>query len=595
MADAPHNLVADVMLGGVVLLGAALIAVLLFRRLGLGAVLGYLVAGIAIGPDGLGLIGAPETIMAYSEIGIILLLFLVGLELSPRRLWLLRRDIFLFGPLQVILCGLGMFAVVHFAMPSFSWEAALVLGLPLALSSTAQVLPLLQSRGRMKTDYGEKSFSILLFQDISIVPMLTIVAALSRAPALEGAIEGWTLALYAVLAIVALVLAGRYLLSPLLRLVGKISERELFIVTGLFTVCVSAAVMQAIGVSPALGAFVAGVMLADSPYRHELEADIDPFRSILLGLFFLAVGMLLDVDVILAQPLFVASLALALVAVKITVIFALGRFFGLKSKQSIIMAMLLSQGGEFAFVLFTAAQQALLIEPEAGSLFGAVVTLSMATTPFLMIIAGKLAARTGKEDVQLDDPALASQANVIIVGHGRFGQQVSQIMQAAGRSVTLIDINPQTIDLSNDFGFKVFYGDGTRVDLLKRAGGEDAQAIFFCIDDRYVTAESLIPVRETFPRTKLFVRAFDREQALKLMEDDGISIMREVFESSIRMSADALKYFGTDREVILDIIAEFRRRDRSRLKAQFNSGDMHAGTRHSFGGDDSDDFLITQD
>ncbi len=595
MADAPHNLVADVMLGGVVLLGAALIAVLLFRRLGLGAVLGYLVAGIAIGPDGLGLIGAPETIMAYSEIGIILLLFLVGLELSPSRLWLLRRDIFLFGPLQVILCGLGMFAVVHFAMPSFSWEAALVLGLPLALSSTAQVLPLLQSRGRMKTDYGEKSFSILLFQDISIVPMLTIVAALSRAPALEDAIEGWTLALYAVLAIVALVLAGRYLLSPLLRLVGKISERELFIVTGLFTVCVSAAVMQAIGVSPALGAFVAGVMLADSPYRHELEADIDPFRSILLGLFFLAVGMLLDVDVILAQPLFVASLALALVAVKITVIFALGRFFGLKSKQSIIMAMLLSQGGEFAFVLFTAAQQALLIEPEAGSLFGAVVTLSMATTPFLMIIAGKLAARTGKEDVQLDDPALASQANVIIVGHGRFGQQVSQIMQAAGRSVTLIDINPQTIDLSNDFGFKVFYGDGTRVDLLKRAGGEDAQAIFFCIDDRYVTAESLIPVRETFPRTKLFVRAFDREQALKLMEDDGISIMREVFESSIRMSADALKYFGTDREVILDIIAEFRRRDRSRLKAQFNSGDMHAGTRHSFGGDDSDDFLITQD
>ncbi|MCX7268301.1 MAG: monovalent cation:proton antiporter-2 (CPA2) family protein [Sphingomonadales bacterium] len=595
MADAPHNLVADVMLGGVVLLGAALIAVLLFRRLGLGAVLGYLVAGIAIGPDGLGLIGAPETIMAYSEIGIILLLFLVGLELSPSRLWLLRRDIFLFGPLQVILCGLGMFAVVHFAMPSFSWEAALVLGLPLALSSTAQVLPLLQSRGRMKTDYGEKSFSILLFQDISIVPMLTIVAALSRAPALEGAIEGWTLALYAVLAIVALVLAGRYLLSPLLRLVGKISERELFIVTGLFTVCVSAAVMQAIGVSPALGAFVAGVMLADSPYRHELEADIDPFRSILLGLFFLAVGMLLDVDVILAQPLFVASLALALVAVKITVIFALGRFFGLKSKQSIIMAMLLSQGGEFAFVLFTAAQQALLIEPEAGSLFGAVVTLSMATTPFLMIIAGKLAARTGKEDVQLDDPALASQANVIIVGHGRFGQQVSQIMQAAGRSVTLIDINPQTIDLSSDFGFKVFYGDGTRVDLLKRAGGEDAQAIFFCIDDRYVTAESLIPVRETFPRTKLFVRAFDREQALKLMEDDGISIMREVFESSIRMSADALKYFGTDREVILDIIAEFRRRDRSRLKAQFNSGDMHAGTRHSFGGDDSDDFLITQD
>ena len=595
MEETSHHLVADVMLGGVVLLGAALLAVLIFRRLGLGAVLGYLVAGIAIGPDGLALIDAPETILAYSEIGIILLLFLVGLELSPSRLWLLRRDILLFGPLQVILCGLGMFAVIHFAMPSFSWQAALVLGLPLALSSTAQVLPLLQSRGRMKTDYGEKSFSILLFQDISIVPLLTIVAALSRAPAEEGAIEGWWLALYAVLAIAGLVLAGRYLLSPLLRLVGKISERELFIVTGLFTVCVSAAVMQTIGVSPALGAFVAGVMLAESPYRHELEADIDPFRSILLGLFFLAVGMLLDVDVILSQPFFVAGLALALVAIKIAVIFALGRFFGLQNKPSIIMAMLLSQGGEFAFVLFAAAQQALLIEPEAASLFGAVVTLSMATTPFLMIFAGKLAARKGKDDVQLDDPELASQANVIIVGHGRFGQQVSQIMRAAGRSVTLIDINPQTIDRSGDFGFKVFYGDGTRVDLLQRAGGEDAQAIFFCIDDRYMTADSLMPVRETFPRTKLFVRAYGREQALLLMEDDGISIMREVFESSIRMSADALKYFGTDREKIQDIIAEFRRRDRSRLKAQFTSGDMHAGRRHSFGGDESDDFLIADD
>ena len=595
MESAPHNLVADVMLGGVVLLGAALVAVLIFRRLGLGAVLGYLVAGIVIGPDGLALIGAPETILAYSEIGIILLLFLVGLELSPSRLWLLRRDILLFGPLQVILCGLGMFAVVQFAMPSFSWEAALVLGLPLALSSTAQVLPLLQSRGRMKTDYGEKSFSILLFQDISIVPLLTIVAALSRAPAEEGAIEGWYLALYAVVAIVGLVLAGRYLLSPLLRLVGKISERELFIVTGLFTVCVSAAVMQAIGVSPALGAFVAGVMLAESPYRHELEADIDPFRSILLGLFFLAVGMLLDVDVIIAQPLFVASLALALVAVKIAVIFALGRVFGLKSKQSIIMAMLLSQGGEFAFVLFTAAQQALLIEPEAASLFGAVVTLSMASTPFLMIIAGKLAARKSKGEVQLDDPEMAAQSNFIIVGHGRFGQQVSQIMRAAGRSVTLIDVNPQTIDRSGDFGFKVFYGDGTRVDLLQRAGGEDAQAIFFCIDDRYMTAESLMPVRQTFPRTKLFVRAYDRQQALKLMEDDGINIIREVFESSIRMSADALKFFGTDRAAIHEIIDEFRRRDRDRMKAQFASGDMHAGKRHSFGGDDSDDFLIAQD
>ena len=592
MEESAHSVISDVLFSGVILLGAALFSVLLFRKLGLGAVLGYLVAGILIGPDVLGLMGDAETMLGYSEIGIILLLFLVGLELSPRRLWLMRRDIFLFGPLQVALCGLAMFGVILAAMPDFTWEAALVLGLPLALSSTAQVLPLLQSDGRLKTDYGEKSFSILLFQDLSIVPLLTIVAALSRAPAAEGAVSGWLLIVYALLAIVSLVLAGRYLLSPLLRLVGKISERELFIVTGLFTVCASAAVMQMIGVSPALGAFVAGVMLAESPYRHELEADIDPFRSILLGLFFMAVGMMLDLDVIAAQPWLVVGLALALIAVKTGVIFLLGRFFGLTSSASIIMALLLSQGGEFGFVLFAAAQQALLIEPAAASLFGAVVTLSMASTPFLIILAGKLAARKTVADALLDDPEYAEQASVIIVGHGRFGQNVSQIMQAAGRSVTLIDIDPNTIELSGEFGRKVFYGDGTRIDLLHRAGAEEACAIFFCIDDRALDAETLIPVRETFPNIKIFARAYDRQQALALMRDPEIAMIREVFESSVRMAVDALKFFGTGNDNIKKIVGEFRLRDKTRLNKQFETGDMHAGFRHSFGGDESDDFLI---
>lgn len=594
MEEASHNLVADVMLGGVVLLGAALVAVLIFRRLGLGAVLGYLVAGIAIGPDGLGLIAEPETVLAYSEIGIILLLFLVGLELSPSRLWIMRRDIFLFGPLQVALCGLAMFGVILVLMPQFSWEAALVLGLPLALSSTAQVLPLLQSRGRLKTDYGEKSFSILLFQDISIVPLLTIVAALSRAPAEEGAVSGWLLVVYAVLAIVALVLAGRYLLSPLLRLVGKISERELFIVTGLFTVCASAAVMQMIGVSAALGAFIAGVMLAESPYRHELEADIDPFRSILLGLFFLAVGMLLDVDVIFAQPLLVVGLAAALIVIKVGVIFLLGRFFGLTGSASIIMALLLSQGGEFGFVLFAAAQNALLIEPEAASLFGAVVTLSMASTPFLMILAGRLATTKSAREAQLDDPGIAPQASVIIVGHGRFGQNVGQIMQAAGRSVTLIDVNPETIDVAQEFGRKVFYGDGTRIDLLERAGADQACAIFFCIDDRELTADTLTPVRQRFPKTRIFARAYDRRQVMELMPDAEIGIVREVFESSVRMAMDGLRAMGADKPLIEGAVREFRTRDTARLRAQFETGDMHAGQQHSFGGDYSDDFLFDQ-
>jgi glutathione-regulated potassium-efflux system protein KefB len=593
MEEGGHHLLTEVLFGGSVLLGAALIAVLIFRRLGLGAVLGYLVAGIIIGPDGLGLIGEAETILSFAEIGIILLLFLVGLELSPSRLWLMRRDILLFGPLQVALCGLAMFAVIFAIMP-FSWEAALVLGLPLGLSSTAQVLPLLQSRGRLKTDYGEKSFSILLFQDLSIVPLLTIIAALSRAPQPEGAPSGALLALYALLAVVGLILAGRYFLSPLLKLVGKVSERELFIVTGLFAVCASAALMQSIGVSAALGAFVAGVMLAESPYRHELEADIDPFRSILLGLFFLAVGMMLDLDVIAAQPWLIVGLAATLVLVKTAIIFGLGRIFGLDNSASIIMALLLSQGGEFGFVLFAASQSALLIEPEAASLFGAVVTLSMATTPFLMILAGKLAARKQAKEVQLDDPELAAQANVIVVGHGRFGQQVAQIMQAAGRSVTLIDINPETIDLSGEFGRKVFYGDGTRIDLLQRAGADKACGLFFCINDREFDAEALIPIRQTFPKTRIFTRAYDRRQLIELMQDKDVVIVRETFESSIKLAVEGLKSFGLTKPQIEKIVTEFRTRDRNRLMEQFESGDMHAGQRHSFGGDDSDDFMLDQ-
>jgi glutathione-regulated potassium-efflux system protein KefB len=589
MDNNDHILIFDILSNGAILLGAALVAVLLFRKLGLGAVLGYLIAGIAIGPHGFALIGDAETILGFAEIGIILLLFLVGLELSPRRLWQMRQDIFLLGPLQVIGCGIALFSIILLVLP-FSWQAALVLGLPLALSSTAQVLPLLQSRGRIKTNFGQKSFSILLFQDISIVPLLTIVAALSRVPAKEGAATGWLLALYAVLAVLGLVLAGRYLLTPLLRLIGKISERELFIVAGLFAVCASAALMQAIGVSAALGAFVAGVMLAESPYRHELEADIDPFRSILLGLFFLAVGMMLDLDVIAAQPILVIGLALALISVKIAVIFGLGRLFGMKNAPAFVMGLLLSQGGEFGFVLFTAARQAMLIEPEASSLFGAVVTLSMASTPFLMMIANRLAKNVKGDGAELVDPEHAQQASVIIVGHGRFGQSVAQVMQGAGRSVTLIDIKPAQIDLSGEYGRKVFYGDGTRIDLLRRAGADRARAIFFCIDDRGLSSDNLVPVRETFPDAQIFVRAFDREQALNLMDDEGLTIIREVFESAVALSAEALVKLGEKKSNVAKVIGEFRRRDAERLAMQHQSGNVRAGIDISFGRENSDAF-----
>jgi glutathione-regulated potassium-efflux system protein KefB len=348
--------------------------------------------------------------------------------------------------------------------------------------------------------------------------------------------------------------------------------------------------MQAIGVSAALGAFVAGVMLAESPYRHELEADIDPFRSILLGLFFLAVGMMLDLDVIAAQPILVIGLALALISVKIAVIFGLGRLFGMKNAPAFVMGLLLSQGGEFGFVLFTAARQAMLIEPEASSLFGAVVTLSMASTPFLMMIANRLAKNVKGDGAELVDPEHAQQASVIIVGHGRFGQSVAQVMQGAGRSVTLIDIKPAQIDLSGEYGRKVFYGDGTRIDLLRRAGADRARAIFFCIDDRGLSSDNLVPVRETFPDAQIFVRAFDREQALNLMDDEGLTIIREVFESAVALSAEALVKLGEKKSNVAKVIGEFRRRDAERLAMQHQSGNVRAGIDISFGRENSDAF-----
>jgi glutathione-regulated potassium-efflux system protein KefB len=565
---------------GVVLLGAALVFVLLFRRLGLGAVLGYLVAGALIGPQGLGLAGDAESKLGIAELGIVLLLFLVGLELHPKRLWRLRRDIFGLGLLQVVLCGAAVSAMI-FLVTGLSWQAALAIGLPLGLSSTAQVLPMLSSAGRLNTHFGERTFSVLLFQDLSIVPLITIIAALSRTPAAAGAPPGWLLGIYTVGAVVGLVLAGRYILNPMFRLIGGLGERELFVAAGLFTVLASAAVMQSLHLSTALGAFVAGVMLADSPYRHELEADVEPFRTILLGLFFLAVGMMLDLHAIAARPLLVIGLAAGLVAIKAGVMLLLGRAFGMEWRPAIAFGLLLSQGGEFGFVLFGQAQAAQLIRPEAASLFGAVVTLSMATTPFLMALSGRFnRPPVGKRD-DLDRPGSAAPASVIVVGYGRFGQTVSQMLMAKSVSVTLIDNNPAQIDRSNLYGWKVYYGDGTRLDLLRQAGADTAQAIIFCIDEK-IGADTLKPVMEQFRHAAVLVRAFDRLHLMKLDKLALAGSVREVFESAVCLGRQALITLGIDEAEADRVEAEYRRRDTARLGMQSEAGDLNAGREIAF-------------
>ncbi|MGP1284098.1 MAG: monovalent cation:proton antiporter-2 (CPA2) family protein [Parasphingopyxis sp.] len=584
-----HGITGELLLDGFILLGAALAFVLLFRRLGLGAVLGYLIAGIVVGPFGLGLIESGESILAVAEIGIVLLLFLVGLELAPARLWRLRRDIFGLGLSQVILCGLAVTGLVLLST-NFTVAAALAIGLPLGLSSTAQVLPLLQSEGRLNTPLGERAFSILLFQDLSIVPLLTVVAVLSRAPADPGAPPGWLLAIYAVVAIVGLVLAGRYLLNPLLAIVGRFAERELFIVTGLFTVFAAAALMDSLGLSMALGAFVAGVMLADSPYRHELEADVDPFRSILLGLFFLAVGMMLDVDVVLDRPFFVVGMAAALVVTKVAIIFALARAFGVKARAAFVLGLLLSQGGEFAFVLFTEAERALLVTGAASSLYGAVVTLSMATTPFLMALAKRFGGVKASTRDDLAGPGEAPAAGAIVVGHGRYGQTVSQMLMGANIPVTLIDSKPDQIDLSGEFGRKVYYGDGLRVDLLREAGADEARAILFCNDGTALDETRLEAIRMAFPGTRILARVFDRRHLLALGDNQIDGTFREVLESAISMARKAMELVDLDDSLIDRVEEEFRKRDCDRLAMQKEEGDLHAGAEMSFGGPESLDF-----
>ena len=570
----------SMLMSAVPLLGFALAFVLLFRRLGLGATLGYIVAGAVVGPHILGLVADPERILAFAELGIVLLLFLVGLELNPTRLWRMRKDIFGFGLLQVFLCGAALAGLVWVATRS-SGAAAIALGLPLALSSTAQVLPMLQSAGRMRTPFGERAFSILLFQDLSIVPLITIIAAMSRNPADMGGPPGWMLAIYTVAAIAGLVLAGRYLLRPLFGLIGNLGEREMFIVAALFTVIASAAVMEMLGLSTALGAFIAGVMLADTPYRHELEADVDPFRSILLGLFFVAVGMMVDLNVIAERPLFVIGLAVALIALKATIIMGLASLFGMPWRRALALGLLLSQGGEFGFVLFGQAHTAMLISPEAASLFTAIVTLSMATTPFLMMATRRIRVERAAEGGEREGP-VADGARALVVGYGRFGQTVGQMLLAQGIRVTLIDKDIEMIDVAKGFGAKVYYGDGTRLDLLRQAGASEADLILFCTDGDQLDAELVDAVHAAFPKASIFARAYDRRAVVKLRDTPLTGVVRELLESAVKMARLAMESTGVDSEEIDRTERLFRSRDCERLEAQIRTGDLRASVDRIF-------------
>lgn len=558
---------------GFFLLGTALVFVLIFRRLGLGATLGYLMTGAVLGPYVLGLVGDAEGKLGIAELGITLLLFIVGLELAPRRLWRMRNEIFGLGLLQVAVCGLAVTAVIYM-FTGFTLTASLALGLPLGLSSTAQVLPMLQSAGRLHTPFGERAFAILLFQDLSIIPLITIIAAMSRNPAAAEGPPGWQLAILTVAAIVGLIAAGRFVIRPLFGLIGNLGEREMFVFAALFTVMASAALMQWLGLSTALGAFIAGVMLADTPYRHELEADVEPFRSILLGLFFMSVGMMLDLSAIAERPMFVMGMALALITVKASLIFLIGLLFRMEWRGALALGLLLSQGGEFGFVLFAQGQNAMLITSEAASVFSAIVTLSMISTPFLMMATRRIReAPTVKEE---RDAPREDGADALVVGYGRFGQTVAQILLAAEIRVTLIDMDVEMIDVAGEFGAKVYFGDGTRIDLLRQAGAAEAELIVFAIDGEQLSEEFLHAVHNAFPRAEIAVRAYDRRTLITLKDAPARYIVREVMESAVKLARSALDGLGLSIEEIDRAESTFRSADKERLSIQRQSGDVRA-------------------
>jgi glutathione-regulated potassium-efflux system protein KefB len=555
-----------------VFLGAAVLAVPLFRLIKLGAVIGYLAAGVAVGPSGLGLIGNPASVLTLAELGVVLLLFIIGLELKPSRLWAMRRDIAGLGLSQVVVCGGVLAALAMIA--GLNWQTAVIAGAGLALSSTAFAVPLMEGRNELASPYGQRAFSILLLQDLAIVPLLALVALLSPVAAAAGGTSEWLTGLVMVAAVVTVVVIGKFALNPMFKLLAKSGAGEIMTAAALLVVLGAAALMQLAGLSMAMGAFLAGVLLADSSFRHELEANIEPFRGLLLGLFFIAVGMGIDLKLVASDATLIAGAVLALMTVKTALIVGLARATGSEWRDALRVGSVLSQGGEFAFVLFAAAVPARVLPADSAAILTAVVTLSLAFTPLVFGIAQRLVSRRADETREADFSA--ANGNALIIGFGRFGQVISQILLARGVEITMIDYRVEAIDAAERYGIKIHYGDGSKLDILKAAGAGKAELICVCVDDTEATLKIVDFCREQFPMAKLMVRSFDRDQSLVLAGRDVDYHVRETFESAVKLGEGALAALGVTDDAVGELITDFRRRDTERYQRQLAEG-VYAG------------------
>jgi len=545
---------------------AAVILVPVFKHIGLGAVLGYLVAGIVLGPSGLALVDDVDQILHFAEFGVVLLLFIIGLELRPRRLWVMRKSILGLGGLQVLATTA---ALVPFGLAAGLGRAeAWVAAFTLSLSSTAFALQLLGEKKELATRHGRAAFSVLLFQDMAVIPALALIPLAGA-----GGLESQALSLRAVgevaLIIVAVVLGERYVLSYVFRWIARTGIHEVFTAMALLTVVGTALLVEAAGLSMALGAFLAGVLLAESEYRHALEADIDPFKGILLGLFFMSVGMSLNVSLVHDQYHVVAALVIGLLGIKFALLAVLGRLSGLDWPHSLRLAGVLPQGGEFAFVLLGSAVGAGLIAEELSDLLIVVVTLSMAATPLIYLLVGK-AQRPAPRHAEFDRiPAEANQ--VIIAGFGRVGQIVARILRARKIPFTALDISSEHVDFVRRYGNKIYYGDASRLDMLRAANAGKAVVFVLAIDDVEASVRTAQLVREHFPHLKIVARARNRKHAYRLMDIGGVTVWREVFYSSLKMASDVLKDLGLREQEADKAVSTFEKHDRQRLRRDHDS------------------------
>ncbi|MBX9614980.1 MAG: monovalent cation:proton antiporter-2 (CPA2) family protein [Caulobacteraceae bacterium] len=554
----------------VALLAAAVVAVPLFKRFGLGAVLGYLAAGLAIGPFGAGLIEDAEAVLHVAELGVVMFLFLIGLEMRPARLWSLRREIFGLGALQVGVCAALLTGVaVLFGLP---WFAAVIAGSGFALSSTAIVMQLLEERNENNETDGQRVVSILLFEDLAIVPLLAMVAVLAGlyGTTIANPQPIWMTVAFAVAAVAGVYAIGKWALNPAFRILARYGGREVMTAGALLVVLGAAWVMDLGGLSMAMGAFLAGVLLSESTFRHQLEADIEPFRGILLGLFFLSVGMSLDLGVVVQDwPVVLGGVA-AFMGAKMAGVYAVARIRS-GHGEALKRAALMGEGGEFGFVLYAAALAAGLFDPRTAAIAGAVIIVSMALTPLRMLVADRLKP---EETVSLDgvDKARNLEGRVLIIGFGRFAQVVSQPLLARDVDVSIIDHDVEMIQAAGKFGFKVYYGDGSRLDVLRASGAAEAETILVCVD-KPETADRIVElIKAEFPLTKLFVRAYDRGHSIRLIEAGVEYHIRETFESALKFGEQVLIDLGFNALDTAETIEDVRRRDAERLALQVAGG-----------------------